>query len=1324
MELVRQGRCVGEGQATLVGERLGPYEILEEIGKGGMATVYRARQTSVDRDVAIKVIHRNLVHTPSAVQRFQREAKLIARLEHPHILPIYDFDGAHEPPYIVMRYLDGGTLRDVMSKGALPHSEIVFVLRQVCSALDYAHRQGIIHRDIKPSNILIDREGNAFVNDLGIARMLENDSLGGDLTETNMVMGTPEYMSPQQAMDDPDLDHRTDIYALGVMLFEMLTGQLPYRAASNMKVVSMHIMNPIPSARAVNDMLPELVDEVIRTAMAKEPKDRYATAIEFGQAAATALGVTIAESSTWRPGVTALSIIRRLGGKPETPTPQAVEQNKLVTVLYANAAEYAEIVEDSAGVEAARQAMHTLWLTLERVILDRGGEVFARTDSDLLALWGAGAAKEDDAENAIRAALAMQAGLWEVGGEYLTAEDLLPLNIGIHSGMALIGPGDAAGTSTASGATVSLANRLMQNAEGSILISHEVYRQVLGVFNCTPDEPLRVRGRAEQIACYRVIAAKPRAFRAQPRGIEGIDTQMIGRQAEFEHLQKAFLSAVEEGETRVVTVVSEAGIGKSRLLYEFDQWADLRPEQYYIFYGRAVSGARQRPYGLIRDIVAFRFEIRDDDAPAVVLNKLETGVDELVGANVEMAHLIGHLCGFDVTESPVVKPLAGDPQGLNARTRGEFVRLFAALAKAGPSVMLLEDIHHADDASLDLLNDLFQADSNLHLLVVATARPELYTQRPGWGSGQRFHTRLELRPLDKRDSRDLVREILQRVADVPKTLRDLLVERAEGNPHYLEELVKMLLDDHVIVKENGGQWRVEESRLGALSVPATLHGLLQARLDTLLYPEKLTLQRAAVFGRIFYDKVLVAMDVLDEAHVADLPEALNKLAARGFILRRETSAYAGSTEYIFSQAMLRDAIYERLLQRQLKVYHTAAGDWLAGLERASEHLPLIAEHFEKAGDLKRAADYLQRAGDALLRRGHYRESADQYQRALKLLDETEADSESSPQARLGLLVKLGEATNSQGELGAATGILADAERLAEQLGDSKTLAVIRYQQSLVETARGNYSAALTLLDEALPLARQTDDGATLAKVLYGLATTHFRTGNHTAARAAGEECLVMAKALGDEVLQMLAHNRLGTVLSWIDRIIGLGHYHSALDLARRIGHRNGEQMVLSNLGFDAGQNANWAEAIRYSEEGLRLAREDHNLFAITISALNLASYYLQADQPDQARAMLRESLLAAQQMGSDTGLIGAVQSAAEIRLYEGDIEGGLRLFGLARYHPASAADLLEDQTRALEHWQGKLGLSAVQIEAGLEAGRELELAAVVAELLEESPQKP
>ena len=159
----------------MIGTRLGYYEIIEEIGSGGMATVYRAYQPSIDRDVAIKVIGKSIFGSEESVSRFQREARLIARLEHIHILPLYDFDGTHEPPYIVMRYLEGGTLKDVMGQGLLPHDELLFLMRQVCGAVDYAHRQGIIHRDLKPSNVMVDREGNSFVTDFGIARMAAGD---------------------------------------------------------------------------------------------------------------------------------------------------------------------------------------------------------------------------------------------------------------------------------------------------------------------------------------------------------------------------------------------------------------------------------------------------------------------------------------------------------------------------------------------------------------------------------------------------------------------------------------------------------------------------------------------------------------------------------------------------------------------------------------------------------------------------------------------------------------------------------------------------------------------------------------------------------------------------------------------------------------------------------------------------------------------------------------------------------------------------------------------------------------------------------------------
>ena len=180
----------------MIGTKLGPYEITEEIGKGGMATVYRAYQPSMDRHVAVKVIRASMLGDSVGRDRFTREAKLIAKLEHPHLLPVYDFDGAHDPPYIVMRFLEGGTLKQVMDADPLPPEEMLYMLRQVATALDYAHRQEVVHRDLKPSNVMIDREGNAFVADFGIARVTD---AAKDLTGTGNVIGTPGYMAPEQA---------------------------------------------------------------------------------------------------------------------------------------------------------------------------------------------------------------------------------------------------------------------------------------------------------------------------------------------------------------------------------------------------------------------------------------------------------------------------------------------------------------------------------------------------------------------------------------------------------------------------------------------------------------------------------------------------------------------------------------------------------------------------------------------------------------------------------------------------------------------------------------------------------------------------------------------------------------------------------------------------------------------------------------------------------------------------------------------------------------------------------------------------------------------
>src|SRR5258707_587829 len=318
----------------MIGSKLGPYEIIEEIGRGGMATVYRAYQPNVDRFVAVKVIHRSVSLDSKSLDRFTREARLVAKLEHPHILPVYDYNGLSDPPYIVMRYLPTGTLKDILERAQLPFPEVGYLMSQIGSALDYAHRQGVVHRDIKPSNIMVDADGNAFLTDFGIARIVEGAE---GLTASGMAIGTPGYMAPEQGLGTA-IDGRADIYALGVMIYEMLVGRVPYSAETPMAVILKHINDPVPEPSFANPNLPPGVDRVIQRSMAKKPEDRYATANELARALTLSLDTSI-DMTPIRLQAVASQTMQELERQPQEaasligPLPGTANQPSTGTVL-------------------------------------------------------------------------------------------------------------------------------------------------------------------------------------------------------------------------------------------------------------------------------------------------------------------------------------------------------------------------------------------------------------------------------------------------------------------------------------------------------------------------------------------------------------------------------------------------------------------------------------------------------------------------------------------------------------------------------------------------------------------------------------------------------------------------------------------------------------------------------------------------------------------------------------------------------------------------------------------------------------------------------
>ena len=262
-------------------EKIGRYEVKAEVGRGGMATVYRSYDPSFERDVAIKVLPPAFQHDPQFRVRFEREAKTIALLEHPAIVPVYDFGEDGQQLYIVMRFMSGGSLSLRLREGEVTKEESQQIISRLAPSLDAAHAKGIIHRDIKPGNILFDQYGNAFLSDFGIARITEH---AGTTITGNSIIGTPAYMSPEQVQGDKDLDGRSDIYSLGIILFQMLTGKLPYQSDTPAKTMMSHILDAIPSVLEANPNLPPGFEDVITQALAKKPEDRYSTASEMATA--------------------------------------------------------------------------------------------------------------------------------------------------------------------------------------------------------------------------------------------------------------------------------------------------------------------------------------------------------------------------------------------------------------------------------------------------------------------------------------------------------------------------------------------------------------------------------------------------------------------------------------------------------------------------------------------------------------------------------------------------------------------------------------------------------------------------------------------------------------------------------------------------------------------------------------------------------------------------------------------------------------------------------------------------------------------------------
>ncbi len=598
----------------------------------------------------------------------------------------------------------------------------------------------------------------------------------------------------------------------------------------------------------------------------------------------------------------------------EAPTQQQLKQ---VSVLFV------DVVGSTAmGQQLGPEEIHAVMNgALERftaVVQSHRGRVLQYTGDGMLAAFGADEVHEDDVEAAIRAGLGIIEEARHQAPLVRQRHGVPDFNVraGVHTGTVLLGGGvDAEGSIR--GATVNVAARMEQSAPpGRLRISHDSYRHVRGLFDVLDQAPISVKGVEQPLRNYLVERARPRAFRVPTRGIEGVHTRMVGRGVELQRLRAAFDEATVERSARAITVVGDAGLGKSRLLAEFLQTLDL--QTCWLLLGRAHPRSGFHPYGLLHDMLARQLQIGEGDPAELVRRKLVEGLAPLFPEEGEAPiDLLGHLIGLDFSASQHVKELLGDERQFRERAFEAASLCVRRLGGSKVVVVVLDDLHWADPGSLEFMRHLLRSNRDMPLLSLMLTRPSFFEQHADWTEGDLRHTRLDLKPLDKTLSHELAEALLQRLEEVPAGLRALITGGAEGNPFYMEELVKMLIDDGVILAEPEG-WRVLPDKLLVARVPPTLTGVLQARLDALAPPERNALQQAAVVGHVFWAQALAAID-------AAAADALPSLLRKQLIVRHEKRALDDTLEYAFQHQLLHQVTYDGVLKAPKRAGHARVG---------------------------------------------------------------------------------------------------------------------------------------------------------------------------------------------------------------------------------------------------------------------------------------------------------------------------------------------------------------------------------------------------------------
>ncbi|MBI4850516.1 MAG: tetratricopeptide repeat protein [Acidobacteria bacterium] len=1263
----------------LIGRTLdGKYQLESQVGIGGMAVVYLARRLHIGDKVAVKVLNTGVPLSDVDLQRFELEARSAAKIKHPNIVSIFDFGTTSDGlMYLVMELLEGSSLeKELEEKTSLDLDRTLELIQPMCEAVNAAHAEGLIHRDLKPSNILLHRlkDGSEIVKvvDFGVAKLTNvNDTAYKErLTKTGYLVGTPHYMSPEQIREQ-EITLKSDIYSLGVIIYEMLTGCLPFNSDNVIDLLLAHLENSAKPMRDLSPNVPTGVDDAILKALSKDPSKRQSSARELYQ--------QIVNSVRGEPtGITSENLRHRttpstgmhLQQSQRNTLSKAKRANLMVydtlTGLYNNVFMNLRLDNEIAESKTSGDRTSVLLFGIDsfKNINQRHGFVVGDSVLKEFGLW-----------------LEQSLGDVAVVGRYRGDEFIAIFSK--TDGKTAMQKGQEALELIKEG--------LFLKVEGSntqIQVNSSVgVAQFPGDGENAPElveQAYLGMRQAKTQGINQIYWLKQVQTLTSLTASYSFDN-FVGRKSELEKLEREF-DRILTNQGRTVCITGDTGIGKKRLAEEFRR--RLTGKDVMFLQGRFYESSQAIPYKTIYDSLHSHLSLMIEENFDHIRALFGNLADKIV-KDFQEGESFRFFNSTVQTGSEQEKYVIFD----------YLTKIFIGLAKEHPLVCFLEDMQWADSLSLEFLAYLSHNTNHNRILLVGCARTEgLADKHPFrlWlrNIGRSGAEILQLQALSESEVAQMVEVIFPRIVFSPSTIR-MLYRETKGNPYFLVEVLKYLIDENII-SFSDGVWRCEE--LENLTLPRSIVDVVEALLGRMDDELLDIFSKAAVIGEEFAFGLLQKVTKLDEDELLDFID--NGLKAQ-LIKERDNS---GKDEiYGFYHSIIQKVLYSRLNRRLRRTLHSQVGEALEKINRSNPNKVAgeLGYHFHYSGAYQKSFKYNLEAG----LRAWRVHSVDEAERFLAwsleaagklgfLPGSDEAEEEPTLEdfkQTAELTLNYGQILINAGKLESATNQLENALELAKQQKDellearvynalaelyeasSKYQSAIDYCNKAISIADklgdkaikaastcfigttydrlGQYDKAIDAFKQAIEIAKDLPSSISNATARRELAFTLIRRSSYKEALALANEALKLSQSSNDRLNEMIAHSIIGQIyFNQGDLKKASSYYETALKMASQLNRRRGQAIELFNIGEVHRTQGHYRQAIDCIQRSLEISREVGERQSEALAKFSLGLIYQATDSLNQAFETLNQALQQQRDVSNKSAEAYALLALAEIHL--------------------------------------------------------------------------